>query len=216
MPIKKLSSWLAKQSVPWEDMQEWKSSENLAKKTVEVQEKKDSSFKNIVKNKTSDGKTFEKKPFKKKPFEKSSFPKKDTSSKSLEKSDIEIRPFKKKLFENKPFVKKPSEKSRFNTSKSNSNKLRIIPIWWFEEVWKNSMIIEYWNDIMVIDIGLQFAEDEMLWIDYVIPDISYLEENKHKIKWIFITHGHLDHIWALPHVLEKLNFPKILALKLYQ
>lgn len=101
-----------------------------------------------------------------------------------------------------------------NFSRWDWKKLRIIPIWWFEEVWKNSMIIEYWDDIIIIDCWMQFAEHDMLWIDYVIPDFSYLENKKDKIKWIIITHWHLDHIWALPHILPKLNFPKVYATKL--
>ena len=113
------------------------------------------------------------------------------------------------------FVKKPFNWNTYNDKRNSNNwKLKIIPIWWFEEVWKNSMIIEYWNDIILIDIGLQFAESEMLWVDYVIPDVTYLENNKDRIKWIIITHGHLDHIWAIPHVMEKLGFPTIYATKL--
>ena len=93
-------------------------------------------------------------------------------------------------------------------------KLRIIPIWWFEEVGKNSMIFEYWDDIMVSDMWLQFAEADMLWVDYVIPDISYLKSKKENIRWIFITHWHLDHIWALKHVLSELWHPNVYWTKL--
>lgn len=110
-------------------------------------------------------------------------------------------------------IKKEVKKPFINRQK-DAKILRIIPIWWFEEVGKNSMILEYGHDIIVIDCGLQFAESEMLWIDYVIPDVSYLEDKKDRIRGIIITHGHLDHIWALPHVLPKLNYPTIYATKL--
>jgi len=129
------------------------------------------------------------------------------------------------IIKQKKEVQKPVQKQNIqNTPKNNTpnkntkpvwwKKLRIIPIWWFEEVWKNSMILEYWDEMILIDAWLQFAEAEMLWIDYVIPDITYLEKNKHKLKWIVITHWHLDHIWALPHILPKLNYPKMYATKL--
>lgn len=119
--------------------------------------------------------------------------------------------------QNTPFLPNKFSKQNIHSWWQNKfwwKKLRIIPLWWFEEVWKNSMVIEYWDDIILIDCWMQFAEHDMLWIDYVIPDISYLEGKKDKIKWIIITHWHLDHIWALPHILPKLNFPKIYATKL--
>ena len=204
MPINKLSSWLTKQSENSDSKQAWKDSENILKNTTEKSDDKS----------LSSDKNFEVRPFGKKPFEKKPYEKKTFEKKSRGKKPFEKKHFDKKIFENKPFDKKPLEKSLSNSWKQNGNILRIIPLWGFEEVWKNSMVIEYWNDIIVIDIGLQFAESEMLWIDYVIPDVSYLENNRDKIKAIIITHGHLDHIWALPHILEKLNFPKIYATKL--
>lgn len=89
----------------------------------------------------------------------------------------------------------------------NENKLMLIPLGGLGEVGKNMMVVRYDNEIMVIDSGLMFPEDEMLGIDIVIPDFSYLVENKELIKGIILTHGHEDHIGALPYVLKELNVP---------
>ncbi len=87
------------------------------------------------------------------------------------------------------------------------NKLKIIPIGGMGEIGKNITAIEYKDDIVVIDCGMTFPEDEMLGIDIVIPDVTYLVKNKEKIRGIVLTHGHEDHIGALPYVLTKLNLP---------
>lgn len=84
-----------------------------------------------------------------------------------------------------------------------------VKIWsliWLEQVWA-CMFIEYKNDLIIIDAGMEFAANEELGADYIIPDITYLKKNKHKIKGILITHGHLDHIGALRHMLAELDFP---------
>jgi ribonuclease J len=85
--------------------------------------------------------------------------------------------------------------------------LRIIPLGGLGEVGANMMVYEYDNQIMVVDTGLMFPENDMLGIDYIIPDISYLKQRRDKVKGIVITHGHEDHTGAIRHVLEEIQAP---------
>lgn len=88
-------------------------------------------------------------------------------------------------------------------------KLKVIPLGGLNEVGKNMMALEYEDDIIILDMGFQFPDEEMLGIDYVIPDVSYLEANKKRIRGVLLTHGHLDHIGGIPYILPKLDFPPV-------
>jgi len=101
--------------------------------------------------------------------------------------------------------------SRYTQSRQN---LRIIPMGGVEEVGENMTVLEYGDDLIVIDMGLAFPDDTMPGIDYIIPDTKWLEENKRRIRGVIITHGHLDHIGAVPYILPKLGDPPVYTMAL--
>ena len=100
-----------------------------------------------------------------------------------------------------------------STENSNHSKLKIIPLGGLEQIGMNITAFEYEDSIIVVDCGLSFPEDDMYGIDLVIPDVTYLKDNIDKVKGFFITHGHEDHIGAIPYVLKEVNVP-IYATKL--
>ncbi len=91
------------------------------------------------------------------------------------------------------------------------NKLRIIPLGGCEEVGRNMTLFEYGNDIVLLDMGLQFPGEDMPGIDYIIPNVSYLKGKEKNIRAVILSHGHLDHIGAAPVLLEKLNYPPVVG-----
>ena len=103
---------------------------------------------------------------------------------------------------------KPRRQQRQNKKKP-TGKVRIIPLGGLGEIGKNMTVVEYENEMIVIDCGIGFPDEDMPGIDLVIPDISYLEANREKLKGIFLTHGHEDHIGAIPYLMQVLDNPTI-------
>jgi ribonuclease J len=108
-----------------------------------------------------------------------------------------------------PFAQKRQVFAREKISQDNGTPLRFVPLGGLEEVGRNCMFFEYKNEIVIIDLGLQFPEEETPGIDYIIPNISYLEKKRANIQAVILTHAHYDHIGAVPHVIEKLGNPPI-------
>ncbi len=107
-------------------------------------------------------------------------------------------------------IKRTEKLSHIGGQRSYSrNNLRIIPLGGLEEIGRNMTVFEYGNDIIIVDMGLQFPDEDMPGIDYIIPDISYLKGKEQNIRGIIITHGHYDHIGAIPHIMERIGNPPI-------
>ena len=114
-------------------------------------------------------------------------------------------------FKRKPMFRKNVGSKKRETKKEDSifkkSNIKIIPLGGIDEIGKNITVFEYEEDIVVVDCGLEFPEDDMLGIDLVIPDVTYLIKNKDRIRGLVITHGHEDHIGAIPYVLKQVNMP---------
>ena len=92
-----------------------------------------------------------------------------------------------------------------------SGRLRCIPLGGLGEIGRNMMVIEDDQDIVIIDCGVMFPENEMLGVDLVIPDVTYLASRLDRIRGVILTHGHEDHVGALPYILPQLHFPPLWA-----
>ena len=88
-----------------------------------------------------------------------------------------------------------------------AEKMKIIPLGGLNEIGKNMTVYEHGGEIIVVDCGMGFPDEDMYGIDLVIPDVTYLIKNKNRIRGLFITHGHEDHIGAVPYILRQVNMP---------
>ena len=127
----------------------------------------------------------------------------DKSESMTNKKDVKKGTAAKKSSPQQRSVRKYQKRGH----KKAQEHVRIIPLGGLEEIGMNITAFEYGDDIVVVDCGMSFPEDDMLGIDLVIPDITYLKENESRVRGFFITHGHEDHIGALPYVLRTLNLP---------
>src|SRR4030042_6365476 len=95
----------------------------------------------------------------------------------------------------------------YNTYMNNSKAIRIIPLGGLSGIGKNITLFEYRDEIIIVDCGIMFPTDEMPGIDYIIPDFSYIRKNRSKVRAILVTHGHEDHIGAIPYLLQEVTAP---------
>ncbi len=107
-------------------------------------------------------------------------------------------------------MNKQNKKLDYEKKNRNMNKtLRFMPLGGVEDINRNCYVVEHGNDIIVMDLGISFPDDDLYGVDYVIPDVDYLRKRKDRIRGIVVTHGHLDHVGAIPYVIEELGFPPV-------
>ncbi len=186
----------------------------IVKAAAENKKKEEEKAAVKVKKQTKKTETKEEKKISKSTKEKKSVKTDDKKSAKKPKKDIEKVKTEKVKPEKKSeklgiFTKKKAEK----TPKVNDKKVKVIPLGGLEQIGMNITAFEYEDSIIVVDCGMSFPEDDMPGIDMVIPDVSYLIDNIEKVKGFVITHGHEDHIGAIPYVLKNINVP-IYATKL--
>ena len=134
-------------------------------------------------------------------------------------NQIKRKPFhpkqqNRRKLSNTKFKKQEDSPRKDVFNKPGDDKLRIIPLGGCEEVGRNMTVFEYKNDIVIIDMGLQFPEEDMPGIDYIIPNTEYLKGKEKNVRAVIFTHGHMDHIGAAPILLERLGNPLIVGSKL--
>ncbi len=122
----------------------------------------------------------------------------------------------KKPFSTRKSPIKQTYSKKPTTPKTNykGKTLKIIALGGFEEVGKNCTAIEYDNDIILIDLGFQFPDKDMLGVDFVLPDLDYIKKNRSKLRGLFITHGHLDHTGGIPYLINQIGYPPIFGSQL--
>ncbi len=112
-----------------------------------------------------------------------------------------------RTFGRRDIVMKPMAKKTHDVIPPIGDNIRIIPLGGVEEIGKNMTAIEYGNDIVVIDMGFQFNDDDTPGVDYILPNTKYLEDRKDRIRGVIITHGHLDHIGGIPYIMDRIGNP---------